>query len=107
MATATGTITDTAKAFFEACETGQGWAGCSAYCVPNASFAAQAVALADIHTVADYAEWMKGLLVIIPDGGYVVMSFATIKSAATCAPMACSPERTAAQGVRCRLPAIG
>jgi hypothetical protein len=40
--TGTTTITDTASAFFEACETGQGWDGCSRYCHPEASFSAQA-----------------------------------------------------------------
>jgi predicted ester cyclase len=77
MATTTETITETAKAFFDACETGKGWAGTSAYCHPNAGFAAQAEPLADIHTLEGYAEWMKGLLVIVPDGSYVVKSFAT------------------------------
>ena len=46
-------------------------------CQPDASFASQAEPLADVHTVKDYADWMKGLLVIIPDGSYVVKSFAT------------------------------
>jgi predicted ester cyclase len=77
VATTTETITETAKAFFDACETGKGWAGCSAYCLPNAGFAAQAEPLADVHTLEGYTEWMKGLLVIIPDGSYVVKSFAT------------------------------
>jgi len=71
------TITETAKAFFEACETGKGWAGCSAWCTPNASFSSQAEPLAEIKTLADYCEWMKGLLVILPDGRYDLKSFAT------------------------------
>jgi predicted ester cyclase len=75
--TTTETITETARAFFDACERGEGWAGCSPYCQPDASFAAQAEPLADVRTLKDYAEWMKGLLVVIPDGGYVVKSFAT------------------------------
>jgi predicted ester cyclase len=79
MATSTGTptIPDTARAFFDACETGKGWDGCSTYCQPDASFAAQAEPLAEVHTLKDYAEWMKGLLVFIPDGRYEVKSFAT------------------------------
>jgi predicted ester cyclase len=79
MATTTGapTITETARAFFEACETGKGWAGCSAYCLPDASFSAQAEPLADVHTVEEYADWMKALLVFMPDGRYEVKSFAT------------------------------
>lgn len=71
------TITETAKAFFEACETGKGWAGCSAYCQPNASFTAQAEPLAEVRTLQDYTEWMKALLTYIPDGRYLVKSFAT------------------------------
>jgi steroid delta-isomerase-like uncharacterized protein len=71
------TITDTARAFFEACEAGQGWEGCSAYCHPNASFAAQAEPLADVHTVKDYTDWMKAMFTVVPDGSYEVKSFAT------------------------------
>ena len=70
------TITDTARAFFDACETGKGWDGCSAYCHPDASFAAQAEPLADVHTLRDYTEWMKGMLGIMPDGRYELRSFA-------------------------------
>lgn len=79
MATTTGTptITETAMAFFDACESGKGWEGCSTFCQPDASFSAQAEPLADIHTLKDYAEWMKGLLGFIPDGRYEVKSFAT------------------------------
>jgi len=75
--TAAGTITETAMAFFEACETGRGWEGCSPYCHPDAGFSSQAEPLADIGTLEGYADWMKGLLVIVPDGSYVVKSFAT------------------------------
>lgn len=78
MATSTGTptITETARAFFEACETGKGWAGRSTYCQPDASFSAQAEPLADVHTLKDYTEWMKGALGFMPDGRYEVKSFA-------------------------------
>ena len=77
MSTTTEPITETARAFFDACETGQGWAGCSAYCRPDASFAAQAEPLADLQTLQQYAEWMKGMLVVLPDASYAVKSFAT------------------------------
>jgi len=73
----TGSITDTARAFFDALDTGQGWEACSAYCTPDASFAAQAEPLAEIHTLADYAEWMKGMMSVVPDGRYEMKSFAT------------------------------
>jgi predicted ester cyclase len=79
MATTTGTptITETARAFFDACETGQGWEACSAYCQADASFSAQAEPLAEVHTLKVYTEWMKGLLGFMPDGRYEVKSFAT------------------------------
>jgi predicted ester cyclase len=76
-ATAEPTMTDTARGFFEACETGKGWEVCRAYCDANATFAAQAEPLADVHTVKDYTEWMKALLVFMPDGRYELKSFAT------------------------------
>ncbi len=66
--TQSSTITENAHAFFEACETGEGWEGCSAYCHPDATFSAQAEPLADVRTLKDYAEWMKGLLSFIPTG---------------------------------------
>ena len=67
---------ETAQAFFEACETGQGWAACEAFCHSNATFACQADALVDTTTLAAYAEWMKGLLTPVPDGRYVLTAFA-------------------------------
>jgi predicted ester cyclase len=70
-------ITETAYAFFAACETGKGWAGCQAYCTPDASFAAQAEPLADFRTLQAYCDWMTGLLTFIPNGSYEIKSFAT------------------------------
>ena len=70
-------ITATAKQFFDACETGKGWAGCREYCTPNASFSAQAEPLANVKTLKEYTDWMKGLLTFIPDGRYEDKSFAT------------------------------
>jgi steroid delta-isomerase-like uncharacterized protein len=75
--TETRTITETAMAFFAACETGQGWTGCRAFCDPNASFSAQAEPLADVHTLEEYADWMKALFTFVPDGRYELKSFAT------------------------------
>lgn len=71
------TISDTARDFFEACETGKGWDACKAFCHKDASFACQADALANVTTVAGYADWMKGLLGPIPDGAYELKAFAT------------------------------
>ncbi|WP_299623661.1 ester cyclase [uncultured Tateyamaria sp.] len=67
---------ETAKAFFEACETGKGWDVCKAWCQDDAGFACQADALADVTTLAAYADWMKGLLTPVPDGRYVLTAFA-------------------------------
>jgi predicted ester cyclase len=69
-------MTETAHAFFDAVETGKGWEGCCTYCTPNASFSAQAEPLADVRTLEGYAEWMKGLLVFMPDGRYTLKAFA-------------------------------
>ena len=70
------TIETTARAFFEACETGQGWKGCAQFCHDGASFECQADALADTTTLEAYADWMKGLLTPVPDGNYELKGFA-------------------------------
>ena len=70
-------ITSIAEEFFDACETGKGWEACGAFCTPDATFSAQAEPLLDMKTLAQYTEWMKGLLTILPDGRYEVKSFAT------------------------------
>lgn len=69
-------LRESAWQFFHACETGQGWDTCKAYCHPDATFSAQAGALADIDSLEGYTEWMKGLLTPIPDGRYELKSFA-------------------------------
>lgn len=66
----------TARKFFDACETGQGWKVCREYCHPDATFASQAGPLAEIQTLEGYADWMKGLLEILPDAAYEIGSFA-------------------------------
>jgi predicted ester cyclase len=70
-------ITRVAEAFFEACETGQGWAGCKAYCTPDATFSAQAEPLLDVKTLAGYTDWMQAVTGMLPDCRYEVKSFAT------------------------------
>ena len=77
------TMHDTALAFFDACETGKGWDGCKEYCHDDAGFSCQADALAETNTLADYAEWMKGLLGPIPDGRYELTAFAADEGRAT------------------------
>jgi predicted ester cyclase len=70
-------ITKVAEGFFDACETGKGWAVCKAYCAPNATFSAQASPLADVKTLEEYTEWMKGILSVFPEARYELKSFAT------------------------------
>lgn len=70
------TIKETARQFFDACETGKGWEVCKQYCDPKATFSAQAGALADVNTLEAYTNWMKGLLTPVPDGTYELRSFA-------------------------------
>jgi len=71
------TIATTAQAFFDACETGKGWEGCSRYCSPNATFSAQAEPLLETKTLAQYTDWMKAMTAILPGARYEVKSFAT------------------------------
>ena len=70
-------ITGIAREFFEACEAGKGWEGCRAYCKPDATFSAQAEPLADVRNLQQYTDWMKGVLVMLPDGRYDLKAFAT------------------------------
>jgi predicted ester cyclase len=69
-------VVEVGRAFFDACETGKGWEVCQQFCTPDASFSAQAEPLADIHTLEQYTDWMKGLLTILSDAGYELKSFA-------------------------------
>ncbi|MGE3296376.1 MAG: ester cyclase [Porticoccaceae bacterium] len=73
-------ILESAKLFFEACETGKGWDGCKAYCHSGASFSAQSEALADVGTVEAYCDWMRGLFTPVPDGHYELKFFAADES---------------------------
>ncbi|MCP3990671.1 MAG: ester cyclase [Actinomycetia bacterium] len=70
-------ITETAASFFDACETGKGWDGCAQYCTGDATFSAQSEAIGDITDLQSYADWMKGLMTIMPNGSYDLKSFAT------------------------------
>jgi predicted ester cyclase len=71
-----GAIRDQAEKFFDACETGKGWDVCKEFCHPDATFSAQAGALAEVETVEAYAEWMKGLFSPMPNGRYELKAFA-------------------------------
>ena len=69
-------ILGTARKFFEACETGKGWDECNAFCTSDATFSSQTTALAEISTLEEYCEWMKGMFTPIPDGRYELKFFA-------------------------------
>lgn len=71
------TITETAMAFFDACESGKGWAVCQQYCHPDAIFNVQAKSLEHLTTIATYSESIPHLLTILPDGHYQLRSVAT------------------------------
>ena len=70
-------IADVATKFFEACEAGKGWDACKACCTAGATFSAQSEPLADIKSLEGYANWMQAILGPLPDGRYVLKSFAT------------------------------
>ena len=70
-------IAETAREFFEACETGKGWDGCAQYCHDDATFSCQSDALADVGTLEGYTDWMRDLLIPLPDGHYQLRAFST------------------------------
>ena len=76
MTETTTSIASVAQAFFEACETGKGWEACSAYCTPDATFSAQAQPLLELKTIAQYTNWMKDIMTVLPDARYEIRSFA-------------------------------
>ena len=73
----TTSITAVAEAFFAACDAGQGWERCRAYCTPEATFSAQAEPLLGVKTLAEYTDWMKRLMTVLHDGRYELKSLAT------------------------------
>lgn len=75
--TDTTQIADVAAAFFEACESGQGWAECAQYCTADATFAAQSEALADVTSLEAYSNWMQGLHTFMSDVSYEITGFGT------------------------------
>ena len=69
-------ITETAMAFSDACDSGKGGEVCKQWCHDNASFSCQADALAEVTSLTGYADWAQGLLGPIPDGRYELKAFA-------------------------------
>ena len=70
-------MTETARKFVEACDTGGGWAECGQYCQDGATFSCQADTLAEISTLEGYTDWAQGLLTPIPDGHYELKSLSS------------------------------
>ena len=64
--------TDMATGFYDACESGKGWEGCKSFCTPDASFSCQSASMAQVTTVEQYTDWMKGLMTVMPDAGYTL-----------------------------------
>ena len=60
-------IVDSAKALFDAIETGKDWNECQVLCHEGASFSCQADMLAEVKTVEGYAAWLRGLFTPVPD----------------------------------------
>lgn len=69
-------IREAAKRFFDACESGHGWDRCKEYCHPDATFSCQADSLAEVGTLEQYTEFMRGLYGALTDGSYEIRSFA-------------------------------
>jgi ketosteroid isomerase-like protein len=74
---------ETARGFFEACDTGTGWSACETFCHADATFTCQAETLSGFQTLAEYADWMQGLLVPIVHGRYIITSIATDEARST------------------------
>ena len=70
-------LSETARKFFDACETGQGWSECAQYCHDGATFSCQSDALAEVGTLEGYTNWMREMFTPIPDGQYELKSFST------------------------------
>jgi predicted ester cyclase len=68
-------MTETARQFFDACETGKGWDGCQGFCKENATFSAQTGALEGIDTLEGYCNWMRDLFTPVPDAHYDLKFF--------------------------------
>jgi len=59
---------ENATQFFHNCESAGGWEACKEYVADNAQFTCQSGALAEVKTVQDYVEWLKGLSTITTPG---------------------------------------
>lgn len=49
-----------ARAFFDACETPLGWAGCREFVNGDGEFMAQSEPVANLRTIREYSDWLHG-----------------------------------------------
>ena len=64
---------ENARAFFDSCESGEGWAGCQQYVADGATFSAQCEPLAEMTGIEEYTEWMAGFIAgVAPGASYDV-----------------------------------
>ncbi len=77
------TAFETAKKFFDACESAKGWTGCGRYVADDATFVAQASAMTGIDTVEAYCEWNVGFAVTAPGASWDVHASAFDESTRT------------------------
>ena len=59
---------ENARAFFDACESAEGWAGCQQYVADGATFSAQCEPLAEMTSIEEYTEWMAGFATGVAPG---------------------------------------
>ena len=69
-------IFEIAEHFFKACESGEGWDGCAKYCIPDATFSAEASGLDALGTLKEYADWMGDLYDNVSSASYKIKGFA-------------------------------
>lgn len=65
-----------ARAFLEACDTGQGREACRPFCTPSATFECQAEPLAEVSDLGAYTEWMKDIVGVLSDARYSIKAIA-------------------------------
>ena len=68
-------ISDTALRFIGHCDSGEGWDACAPCCVEGATFSSQCEVLIGVDTIEGYCNWMRDLLIQLPDGRIEMQSF--------------------------------
>ncbi len=68
-------ISSVGRSFFDTCETGQGWAKCSAFCTPDATFSAQCEPFLAMKKLEEYSDWMKQANQYMSAVSYEIVTF--------------------------------